>query len=329
LKGNTSKMSMMLSMAETAEWLKTHDNYLILSHRRPDGDTVGCAGALAQGLRNIGKTAFVLPNPEITPRYACFIEDYLASEDYIPAHVIIVDTASTSLFPKNGDKYANSVSLCVDHHPSNTFYAQNTCLESLMASCGEVVFEILMELSGEICAKTAECIYVAVSTDTGCFSFANTTSNTLRVASLAVAAGAPNRKLNRKLFRTKSRARIKIEGMVNSGLEFYFNDKVAISSITSEMMSAAGADEDDVDDIASIPGSIDGVLVGITMRELTSPQDCKVSVRTSPAVNANAIAANFGGGGHAMAAGFSLDCPMSEGKLALLEVLEEFFPPEK
>ena len=328
LEGHTIFMSKMLSVADTAEWLRSNDNYLILTHRRPDGDTVGCAGALAQGLRNIGKTAFVLSNPEITPRYAGFIEDYLVSDDYDAEHVIIVDTASTSLFPKNGDRYLDSVSLCIDHHPSNTFYAQNTCLDSSMASCGEIVFEILIALSGEICAKSAECIYVAVSTDTGCFSFANTTSNTLRVASLAVAAGAPHVKLNRRLFRTKSRARIRIEGMINAGLEFYFDGKVAFSLVTSEMMAAAGAAEDDVDDIASIPGSICGVLVGITMRELTSPLDCKVSVRTSPKVNANDIAANFGGGGHNMAAGFSLDKPMSEGKLALLEVLKEFIPAD-
>ena len=319
-------MSKMLSFVETAQWLRSNDNYLILTHRRPDGDTVGCAGALAQGLRDIDKTAFVLPNPEITPRYAVFIEDYLAPAGYDADHVIIVDTASTYLFPKNGDKYLESVSLCIDHHPSNTLYAKNTCLDSAMASCGEVIFEILMNLSGKICAKSAEYIYVAVSTDTGCFSFANTTANTLRVASLTVAAGAPHVKINRRLFRTKSRARIRIEGMINAGLEFYFDGKVAISLITSEMMDNAGADEDDVDDVASIPGSVYGVLVGITMRELTSPKDCKVSVRTSPAVNANAIAAKFGGGGHAMAAGFSLDIPMSEGKLALIEVLKEFIP---
>jgi len=157
---------------------------------------------------------------------------------------------------------------------------------------------------------------------------ANTTANTLRIASLAVEAGAPHVKLNRKLFRTRTRARVKIEGLINARLEFYFGGKVAISSISSEMMAEAGANEDDVDDIASIPGSIKGVMAGITFRELTSPLDCKVSVRTSPTVDANAIAATFGGGGHAMASGFSLDRPMAEGKARLLEVLKDFFPAD-
>jgi phosphoesterase RecJ-like protein len=95
------------------------------------------------------------------------------------------------------------------------------------------------------------------------------------------------------------------------------------------MMRESGALEDDVDDIASIPGSIKGVMCGITMRELSGPLDCKVSVRTSPKINANAIAQNFGGGGHAMASGFALDVPMADGKKALLEVLKTFFPEDE
>ena len=319
-------MSNILSAAETAQWLKNNDNYLILTHRRPDGDTVGCAGALAQGLRDIGKTAYVLHNPEITPRYALYISEYISPEGFKADHTIIMDTASVALFPKNGDEFAGSVALSIDHHPSNTLYAENTCLDITAAACGEVVYEILIELAGKVSPKSAECIYVAVSTDTGCFSFANTTANTLRVASLAVEAGAPHTLLNRKLFRTKTRARIKIEGLITSGLEFYYDGKVAISAISGKMMNEAGADEDDVDDIASIPGTVRGVTCGITIRELSSPQDCKVSVRTSPKVNAHAIASRFGGGGHAMASGFSLDIPISEAKTAIVKELRDFFP---
>jgi len=316
----------MLSIEETVSWLKERDNYLILTHRRPDGDTVGCAGALAEGLQEFGKTAYILPNPEITPRYAPFMSDYLAPEGYAYEHVIIVDTASTKLFPKDGDIFFDKVSLCIDHHPSNTFYAKYTYLDASAAACGEVIYDILALLNGKISQKSADGIYVAVSTDTGCFSFANTTANTLKVASLAIEAGASHVKLNRKLFRTKTRARVKIEGMIVDGMEFYFDDKVAIISISNEMMNTAGADEDDVDDIASLPGAVKGVLAGITIRELSSPNDCKVSVRTSPAVSANGIAARFGGGGHAMASGFSLDKSIPETKAAILNELKDFFP---
>ncbi|MCL2226136.1 MAG: bifunctional oligoribonuclease/PAP phosphatase NrnA [Oscillospiraceae bacterium] len=318
-------MSKSITAAETAKWLKERDNFLILTHRRPDGDTVGSAGALAQGLREVGKTAYVLRNPEITPRYAPFVEDYAAPDGFEQEHTLIVDTASYKLFPKDSDKYVGNISLSIDHHPSNTMYAELTCLDPTTASCGEIIYEILIELAGKISAKSAGCLYLAVSTDTGCFSFANTTANTLRVASLTVEAGAPHIKLNRKLFRTKSHARVKIEGMIYAGMEFHFGGKVAIASVSHEMMSLAQANDDDVDDIASLPGSIEGVQAGITISELSSTNDCKISVRSSPSVDANAIAARFGGGGHAMASGFSLGKPIQEVKEDLLEVLKDFF----
>ena len=318
--------NMIISTDETAIWLKERDGFLILTHRRPDGDTIGCAGALVQGLREIGKTAYVLYNPEATPRYLRFVEEFWAPDGYRPEHVITIDTASTDLFPKNGGDYIGSISLCIDHHPSNTLYADVTCLDKISASCGEIIYEILIAISGSISAKIAKCLYTALSTDTGCFAFANTTANTLRVASLLVEAGAPHRELNRLLFRTRTHGRIKIEGFIYSGIEFHFNGAVAISTITREMMENAGADEDDVDDIASIPGSIEGVMAGITIRELSSTHECKVSVRTSPSVDAHAICAHFGGGGHPMAAGFSLDVSIIEIKESLLAILGDHLP---
>ena len=315
-----------ITLTQTAAWLKQRDDFLIITHRRPDGDTIGCAGALAQALREQGKTAYVLFNPEATPRYLRFVEEYWAPDGFETENIITLDTASTELFPKNGSDYIGAVSLCIDHHPSNTLYAQLTHLDESNASCGEIIYDMLIEMYGGISAKTAECLYTALSTDTGCFAFANTTAKTLRVASLLIEAGAPHRELNRLLFRTRTRGRIKIEGYIYSGIEFHFDGAVAISAITKEMMDRAGADEDDVDDIASIPGSIEGVLAGITIRELTSPRDCKVSVRTSPSVNAHAICARFGGGGHPMAAGFSLEKSISEIKEELLASLGEFLP---
>ena len=308
--------------------MKANNNYLILMHRRPDGDAIGCAGALAQGLRELGKAAYVLDNPETTRRYARFVGDYWAPEGFLPEHVITIDTASYDLFPKNGEGYKGSVSLSIDHHPSNTLYAGLTCLDGSRASCGEIIYDLLIAMSGSVSVISAERLYVALSTDTGCFAFANTTADTLRIAALLIEAGAPHRELNRLLFRTRSRSRIKIEGMIYSGVEFFFDGAAAIVTITQDMVKDAGADEDDLDDIASIPGSIMGVLAGITIRELAENDECKVSVRTSPTVNAHSICEHFGGGGHPMAAGFSLNKPISEVKEALVKHLADVFPTD-
>ena len=320
------KTTINLSVPETADWLDGRDSFLIIMHRRPDGDAIGCAGALAQGLRERGKTAYILSNPDTTPRYLGFVKEYLAPDGYSPANIITVDTASQHLFPKNGGDYLDSVTLSIDHHPSNTNYAEYTCLNGSYASCGELIYDILLSLNGKIGEKTAEALYVALTTDTGCFSYANTTANTLRVASLLIEAGAPHRDLNKTLFRTKTRSRIGIEGMILSGLEFHFGGTVAISTITRKMLEDTAADEDDIDDIASIPGIIDGVLAGITIRELTSVRDCKVSVRSGPEVSSNEICKHFGGGGHAMAAGFTLEATVEEIKEALIKILPDHLP---
>jgi phosphoesterase RecJ-like protein len=315
-----------MTISETARWLSERDSFLILTHKRPDGDTLGCAAGLVQGLIRAGKTAYILKNPEATARYTTYVEKHWAPDGFIPAHIITVDIASPDLFPVTGQEYTDKVALCIDHHPSNTNFAPLNCLDTVKSSCGEIIYELLLELNGGIDSETATSLYVAVSTDTGCFQFANTTSNTLRVAAELVEAGAPIGEINRELFRTKAKSRILLEAMITSGMEFYFGGAVAITVITRDMMDKTGAGENEMDDVAAIPGSIEEVIVGITIREMTGPEDSKVSVRTTPLVNANDLCARFGGGGHAMAAGFTLNASVTETKKRLLEALDEIFP---
>ncbi len=318
-----------MTIQETAHWLKSRDNFLVLTHLRPDGDTLGSAAALVQGLSRIGKTAYILHNPETTARYTTYVKKHWAPVGFTPSYVISVDTASEGVFQINGKEYIDKISLSIDHHPSNTGYAEQLCLDTVKASCGEIIYALLMEMVGNIDAETATSLYVAVSTDTGCFSFANTTSNTLRVAADLADAGAPISELNRVLFRTKAKSRILLEAMITSGMEFYFDGAVAIVTITKDMMKQAGASENEMDDVAAIPSSIEDVVVGITIRQLNGALGCKVSVRSTPQVDANALSARFGGGGHAMAAGFTQPITVEETKNKLLEALGEIFPLKK
>ena len=317
---------MKITISETAAWLLERDNFLVLTHIRPDGDTLGCAAALTQGLRELGKTAFALLNPETTPNFIGLINDYYAPEGYRPDYIISVDTASEALLQRNASEYIGMVSLCIDHHQSNQMYAKLTCLYETCASCGEIVHDILVALSGSISPKSAEAIYIALTTDTGCFAYANTTSNTLRIAAQTIDAGAPHKVLNKKLFRTKSHNRLHFECLVISGLEFCFDGAVCISMIPRTMMDETGVSEDDIDNISLLPGVIEGVSAGITIRELTGEQDCKISVRTMHPIDASEICKRFGGGGHKLAAGASGPYTLNEFKEKLIAVLRDFFP---
>ena len=316
-----------MNIKETAELLKDRDNYIILTHRRPDGDAHGSAQAMAIALRRMGKTAYIFKNPETTERYLRFVQDYWAPEGYVPETVITVDLASEGLFPVGAETYFGKTALAIDHHPSNSGYAENLLLDGSRASCGEVIYDLLPELGVSVDAEIAAPLYVALSTDTGCFAFANTTANTFKVAGALADTGMNFRELNRDLFRTKSRRRFTLEGLIMSGVEFYFGGLVSVITVTKKMMDDTGCTENDMDDIAAMPGSIEGVKCGITLRELTGERDCKVSVRTSPEVDANALCRVLGGGGHKMAAGASpAGMSVSEMKEKLLSALEQVFP---
>ncbi|MCL2046366.1 MAG: DHH family phosphoesterase [Oscillospiraceae bacterium] len=315
-----------INLEDVADWFRQRDDFLVLTHRKPDGDTIGSAGGLVQGLRDFGKNAYILYNTEITPRYEPFLSEYWAAEDYVPKHIISVDTATTELFPVNGDVYKESIALSIDHHPTNTFFSEHTWLEPQRAACGEMIYELLINLNASVGEKVANNLYIAISTDTGCFAYTNTTADSLRIAAYLIEAGAMHNELNKTLFRTFTKSRIMLEGMIYSGLEFHFDGNVAISTISQQMLEESAATDDDTDGIAAIPGSIEDVVVGITIRESIVGEECRISLRSTEQINSADVCARFGGGGHAAAAGCTIAKPIDEAKKALLEVLGEYFP---
>lgn len=313
----------MMNTAEAAKWLIERDNFLIITHMRPDGDTLGSAAGLCSALREAGKTAHVLYNNQTTKRYAPYMHNYW-SEDFSPDFVISTDIATEALFPSNAGMYKGRVDLAIDHHPSNSEFAKHTLLDASCASCGELVYELVIELSGKISAETAKLLFIALTTDTGCFRYGNTTADTHRIASLLIKAGAPGAEINKKLFRTKTRSRVMIESEILNAIEFSRDSQIATVVVTGEMIERAGADEDDLEDIAAIHGQIEGVVVSITVREVEGGIS-KISVRTNKLVDAGAICAELGGGGHAMAAGVTLDCNVWEAKEKILAAVDEIW----
>ena len=176
-----------MNCKETARFLRERDNYLILTHKRPDGDTIGCAAALMELLRGMGKTAWLLENRDATKLFQEYLEGRTAPADFVPDTVVSVDVASLGLLPPNADPYKGRIDLAIDHHPSQEFFARETWLESDKAACGELVYALAAELDG-LSQAVAIPLYVAVSTDTGCFVYSNTTANTHRVAAELMAA---------------------------------------------------------------------------------------------------------------------------------------------
>ena len=311
----------MLTVSETAALLRSFDNVLILTHVRPDGDTVGCAAALCAGLRALGKTAYLLPNPELTDTTAPYFRPYEAPADFLPDKVVSTDIATLGLLPENAKRDAGRIDLAIDHHPSFEHFGAANIVRPEAAACGELMYSILAHL-GPITAEMALPLYVAVSTDTGCFAYGNTTANTHAVAAALMSTGIDYHTVNKVFFRTKSRKRMQLEGAMLSTAEFYDRDRVAVLSVPISLMEKVGATESDAEDLSALGGQIEGVDCAITMRELR-PDVWKMSVRTGARINATQMCGLLGGGGHAMAAGCTIPSSPEKAKKMLLAVVDE------
>ncbi len=306
---------------QAAAFLQERDGYLILTHKRPDGDTIGCAVALCLALRKLGKTAFVLPNPDATSLFDPYWRDTLAPADFVPDTVVSVDIASESLFLPCAQPYLDRVDLCLDHHPSNTGFAKYNCVEADKAACGELIYQIVTQWF-PVDAVIALPLYVAVSTDTGCFVYSNTTPHTHRVAAELMATGIDSPWVNKRHFRTKSYIRLRLESRMIETMDLHDEGRTAIAAISLEDMVRLGAKEEDVEDIAAVVGQLAGVHTAVTIRELR-PGECKLSVRTAADLDASQVCRVLGGGGHAAAAGCTVMGSVSQAKAAILDAIRQ------
>lgn len=306
---------------EAAAFLRARDNYLILTHKRPDGDTIGCAAGLCRALRRLGKTAFVLPNEDATALLAGYLDGLTAPEGYGPDTVVSVDTAVLDLLPGSAQPWRERIDLAIDHHPSHEFFARETCLEADKAACGEIIWKICNEL-GAMDGEIAAPLYVAVATDCGCFVYANTTPHTHRAAAALMEQGIPVKALNKRHFRTKSMRRMQLERLILQNMHLYHGGTVAVAPISLEMMAQAGATSEDTDDLAAFLGQIEGVLHTATIREHEGGE-CRISVRTDASkLNATRVCARLGGGGHRAAAGCTVKGTVAEAEAAILSAID-------
>ncbi|MBC5735727.1 DHH family phosphoesterase [Lawsonibacter faecis] len=307
---------------EAAALLAEQNDILILTHKRPDGDTIGCAVGLCAALRKLGKTAWVLPNADATSLFTPYLEGCLAPGEFAPRFVVSVDIAGRSLFPENAKVWLErGVDLAIDHHPSNEGFGRENCVDAGRAACGELIFDLVREW-GEIDAAIALPLYVAVSTDTGCFVYGNTTPGTHRVAAALMETGIDYRGVNKRHFRTKSFKRLRLESMLCQNMELFDGGRIAVAAVTLEMMAVLDAREEDAEDVSAFAGQVEGVQTAVTIRELR-PDECKLSVRTSAGLNASAVCALLGGGGHAAASGCTVHGSVEEAKRAILEAIEK------
>ena len=304
---------MRIEFSEAINELKNADDILILCHRNPDGDTLGSGFALLRALKLMGKRAKLSVDDKIPAKFSYLYED-IEAEDFEEKFIVSVDVAEKKLLGENYcELYGERVDLALDHHGTSRIFAKKTYCEGESASACEIIFEVIKALGVEIDSKIASCLYTGMSTDTGCFRYSNVTPRTHRIAAELIEKGADHTRINIRMFETKSMNSIMLERLCLQSLEFFGEGKVAVITVTKEMLERCNSDKSDLDAIKPITRQIEGVGIGLTVKEEENGKT-GVSIRTSEAYDASLICAHFGGGGHARAAGCEMKCTPEEAK---------------
>ena len=310
-----------LTLRQTARFLKKHNNYIILTHASPDGDTLGSAYALYYALNEIGKVAEVIC-PDIIPKKYDYFARKTDHIDKNQATVIAVDVADKRLLGALEEEFGHKVDLCIDHHVSNTRYAKNLYLDADAAACAECIFDLISMMRVNMNDITAKAIYTGLATDTGCFKYSTVTEKTLLICAALYEYNIGAAEINRLMFDTKSKKLIELEAMVLNSAEFRFDDKCMLLTVTAEMQKETGCSGTELEGIAVISRSVEGVIAGVTLKQ-TGDNEFKVSLRTYPPLDASAICKKLGGGGHKGAAGASVEGSLAEVKEKVLSAVKE------
>ncbi len=317
---------------------------LITAHIRLDGDALGAELAFYHALKAMRKEPCII-NDSSTPRvYKFMVKDVDArhwSADTMASLssggewfgfdlAIVLDTPSAERVGGVYKILSTGIPIVnIDHHMCNKNFGTVNLVETRKCSTGEIVFDFFRRVGIEITPKIAEALYVAIVTDTGRFMHRNTTSDTLRAAAYLIDHGADPTDIGQHLYKTNTYGQLQLISMAVDTLSFHSNKRIACIWLTREMMRKAHTPPIDTQDFADIPSSIEGVEVGVLLRELGEKNMVKVSLRSRDGVDVNKIANDFGGGGHRRAAGCELEGTLQEVQDRVVAAISKVFESSK
>ncbi len=298
---------------ELTKALKDGNRYAVLIHISPDGDAIGSSLALAHTLISLGKKVDLFCQDTLPDSYE-FLDGVklfkrsLQPEDWYDTSVIVDCSDLERLGSLSVIIKSSAKSLNIDHHITNSYFADINYVDINAAATAEIIYEIISELAGTIGLSVAEALYTGILTDTGNFSFSNVTSRTHRITADLITRGVNPEKISILVYKNHSLNKIKLWGRAIDSLETDYAGKFAMITITSDMFENNSAKEFDVEGVVNFALDIKGVELAVLIREMITG-GVKVSLRSKNFIDVSRLAAQFGGGGHKKAAG----CIMKEG----------------
>ncbi len=314
---------MDVTIKEMAEKLREQDNFCIVYHIRPDGDCTGSSFALALALKSLGKKVTVEGQDEF-PRIHRYLTDKVSLDAICDPVYIAVDAASPQRVGTYSDKH---FTFCIDHH-HNTFYdVDYRYIETDCGACSEIIYKLILEMGVTVTKEIADLLYTAIVTDTLCFRTSDTKVQTFEIAARLAQAGADIYHIGRINTFIKSPGRMKIETILRERFHFTCDNQIVTSILMRSDLEAAGVMDADLEGINSLVEQIEGVRIGVTIRELPDGT-MRCSMRSSGALSANDICKIHGGGGHFHAACCELDLGALEARAVIEKTCREYLEKE-
>ena len=321
-------MTRKATIEQLAQWVRRHDDYVLIGHVHPDGDAVGTCMAVCLALRALGRRAFVcLPDP--VPRmYAGYphadeVVTAGCEMPFEPKTAFALDVSETfrmggaqALFDGCADQAV------LDHHGSNPGFGDLCCVDGQAAAAGQLAMRLLDALDVNLTDDMALWLFVALSTDTGHFRFSSTSPETFRCAARLVEAGADVAALTRDLWYTRSEGRTRLLGAILGDMQRSVDGRICWSRLTRRMLLNCMATLEDNEGAVNYLLEVEGVELAVLAEERGASQT-KFSLRSKADVDVSALAARFGGGGHRQAAGCTIDEPIDAALDKLLRAVAE------
>lgn len=295
-------------LSQVVELIENKQKFGITTHVKPDGDGVGSSLGLCWILRSLGKTAEVIVHGDIPPSYrrlpgANDIRDIEAIDNEYDAVFVIECSDITRPGIKGLDK---EFTVNIDHHATSEHFGTINWIDSTASAVGEMIYNLCKAIGGKVTKEIAECVYMALVTDTGSFHFPNTTDRTLKVASELVKAGVRPAAISEAVYNNYPWSRIELMRQVLATVKRDETGKVASMRQTLRMREDAGAVDGDNNGFVNIPLAARDVQAVVYMREVGENR-YRVSLRSKGDINVARVAERFGGGGHRNAAGLRVE----------------------
>lgn len=303
-----------MTLKEIAGRLKQLKSAVIFCHMRPDGDTLGAGMGLCRMLRSAGVRCSVVCESAILQKFT-FLEgmDGIGKMPAASAEAYIaVDCSEPHRLGTLGDTFerAKKIKFNIDHHISNTRYADYNFVEERAATC-EIMTELSQYFEGQPDALTANYLMLGLSSDTGNFAHKNVTESTFLAAAKLASCGADINLIQYNMFRRQSPERAKLFGRTMADIRYFSGGRIAFISVTRAQLAACGASSDVTEGFIDFPLSVDGVEVALCLLEVADER-FKISLRSKGKADVNAVASVYGGGGHILASGCMLQGSLEE-----------------